>query len=54
MPRYQIRTVRTQEQWVEVEADDAQLAQQLAQKTTWDNIPETVKCYAVRLTNKEE
>jgi len=58
MPRYQIRTVRTQEQWVEVDAEDAVQAQQLARQAEWTDIPATVQCYAVRLTtdltDKEE
>ena len=55
MPQYQIRVVETREQWIEVDAPDAQLAQQQAiqQPVTAEPIKQ---CYAVRLitelTNK--
>jgi hypothetical protein len=48
MPQYQIRVVETREQWIEVDAPDAQLAQQQAIQQ-----PITAEaqrqCYAVRL-----
>jgi hypothetical protein len=51
MKTFQIRVVQTQEQWIEVEAEDAIQAQQraLEQPITAEAVRQ---CYGVRLVDK--